>query len=93
MGLVFYVTLAVAVAFVVWGVGFTGNLQSVAGTLMGYFVRDLGWLYLILATSFLVFVVYLVFSSMAGSGSARRGTSPSSAVSRGSRCSSRPGWA
>ncbi len=58
MGTVFYVTAAISLAFVVWGVVFTENLKSVAGTLMGYFVADLGWLYLILSTFFLAFVVF-----------------------------------
>jgi glycine betaine transporter len=62
MGAVFYVTAAIALAFVVWGVFFTENLAAVAGTLMGYFVADLGWLYLVMTTFFLAFVVYLAFS-------------------------------
>ncbi len=62
MGAVFYVTAAIAVAFVVWGVFFTENLAMVAGTLMGYFVRDLSWLYLMMSTFFLASVLYLAFS-------------------------------
>ncbi len=63
MGAVFfYSTAAIAVAFVVWGTVFTDNLAMVAGTLMGYFGRDLSWLYLIMSTFFLAFVIYLAFS-------------------------------
>ncbi len=62
IGAVSYVTAAVSLAFIAWGVFFKENLKRVAGTLFGYFIQDFSWLYLITSTFFLAFVVFLAFS-------------------------------
>ena len=62
LGAVFYVTVAISVAFVLWGVLFTGNFTGALSTLVGWITEGLGWLYMLITTFFLVFVIYLAFS-------------------------------
>ena len=62
LGVVFWVTVAIAGAFVLWGVLFTGNFTSALGTVVGWITDGLGWLYMLITTFFLVFVIYLAFS-------------------------------
>ncbi len=62
MGAVFYITARHRGSLRCVGRDLTENLKSVTGTLVGYFVADLGWLYLIMSTFFLGFVAYLAFS-------------------------------
>jgi glycine betaine transporter len=59
---VFYVTIAVSVAFVLAGVLFTEPFGAALSAIVGGIVSGLGWLYMLLATVFLVFVLYLAFS-------------------------------
>ena len=61
-GSVFWVTVAISVAFVLWGVLFTDNFTSTLQTIVGGITSGLGWLYMLITTFFLVFVVYLAFS-------------------------------
>ncbi len=62
LGPVFYISAALALAFVLWGVFFTESMSSVTSTLLGYVVADFGWLYLIATTLFLAFAIYLAAS-------------------------------
>lgn len=62
IGIVFYVSLVVAVAFVLWGVFFTENLSAVTSVVLDYVLNNFAWLYLISTTLFLFFVAYLAFS-------------------------------
>jgi glycine betaine transporter len=62
IGAVFYVSLAVAVAFVLWGVFFTESLSAVTAVVLGFVLENFAWLYLISTTIFLFFVVYLALS-------------------------------
>jgi len=62
IGVVFYVSLAISVVFVLWGVFFTENLSAVTSVILGYVLENFAWLYLISTTLFLVFVAYLAFS-------------------------------
>ncbi|WP_022792643.1 glycine betaine uptake BCCT transporter [Marinococcus halotolerans] len=59
---VFFVTLIAALAVIIWGVVTPGNLNTVTGEIQGWIVTNLGWFYLISATSFVIFCIYLVFS-------------------------------
>ncbi len=62
MGIVFYASAAFAIAFLIWGALFTGNLSSVTSTVLGFVISSFGWLYLIATTFFLAFLGVLVFS-------------------------------
>jgi hypothetical protein len=62
LGVVFWVTVAISVAFVLWGVLFTDNFTSALGTVVGWITEGLGWVYMLITTFFLAFVVYLAFS-------------------------------
>ncbi len=62
LGAVFYVTVAISAAFVLWGVLFTDNFTSATGTVVGWITDGLGWLYMLITTFFLGFAIYLAFS-------------------------------
>ena len=62
LGAVFWVTVAISAAFVLWGVFFTDNFTSTLGTVVGWITEGLGWLYMLITTFFLAFVIYLAFS-------------------------------
>ncbi|WP_173916611.1 BCCT family transporter [Halobacillus sp. Marseille-Q1614] len=64
---VFYISVAVAVLFIIWGVlpesivqG--GNLADVTASVQGFLTDKFGWFYLLSATGFLIFAIYLTFS-------------------------------
>ncbi len=61
-GAVFWVTVAISAAFVLWGVLFTDNFTGVLATVVGWITTGMGWVYMLITTFFLVFVVYLAFS-------------------------------
>ncbi|MDQ5810577.1 MAG: BCCT family transporter [Actinomycetota bacterium] len=58
----FWVTVAISAAFVLWGVLFTDNFTSTLATVVGWITQGLGWVYMLITTFFLVFVIYLAFS-------------------------------
>src|SRR5215212_4299670 len=62
LGAVFYVTVAISAAFVLWGVLFTENLTAPPARTLAWFPEGLGWLYMLITTFFLGFVIYLAFS-------------------------------
>ncbi|HLL56607.1 MAG TPA: BCCT family transporter [Rubrobacteraceae bacterium] len=62
VGTVFWITLAIALAFVLWGVLLTDNFDKVTRAALEFVVADLSWFYLIVTTLFLVFVLFLAFS-------------------------------
>jgi choline/carnitine/betaine transport len=59
---VFAVTSAIAVGFVVWGLVSTESLASASSDSLSWTVTNLGWLFAILATGFVIFVVWLAAS-------------------------------
>lgn len=64
---VFYISAAIAILFILWGVIPKGvlphaNLDTVTTIIQGFLVDKFGWFYLISATTFLVFAIYLIFS-------------------------------
>lgn len=59
--LVFYISIAVIVAFVVWGGLLPESLSQAADQTLEVITRDFGWFYLLAAFSFLVFALYLAF--------------------------------
>ena len=59
---VFFVSGALSVAFVLWGVVFTDNLATVSAATLDFLISEFGWLYLLAATGLLVFSVLLAVS-------------------------------
>src|SRR5690625_2709968 len=64
---VFYISAIVAILFIIWGVIpdsvlHLGNLDNVTSVIQGFLVDKFGWFYLISATGFLGFAIYLIFS-------------------------------
>src|SRR5918998_1692754 len=62
VGTVFWVTIAISLAFVLWGVFLTDNFDRATRAALEFVVADLSWFYLIVTTLFLAFVVFLAFS-------------------------------
>ncbi|QHA92424.1 BCCT family transporter [Bacillus sp. N1-1] len=59
---VFWIGIAIAIAFVSWGVISPGNLDQVMTVSQNFFLDQFGWFYQLAATFFLVFAIYLIFS-------------------------------
>ncbi len=59
---VFLISGVVAVAFVLWGVLAPGSLSDVATAVNTFITSTFGWLYIIAASLFVVFVVILLFT-------------------------------
>jgi glycine betaine transporter len=59
---VFYISVAISVLFVLWGIFFTESLASVAKTVLDYLILSFGWVFTLATFGFLVFVLYLAFS-------------------------------
>ena len=56
---VFGVTAAIAVAFVTWGFLSTKTLGTASSTALEWTVTNTGWLFVVLASAFVVFVIWL----------------------------------
>ena len=56
---VFGVTAALAVGFLVWGFVDTGSLGSASDKALGWTMHTMGWLFVLVATAFVVFVIWL----------------------------------
>jgi len=59
---VFGVTAAVAVGFVIWGFVSTESLGAVSSTAEGWVIENTGWLFVLAASFFVVFVICLAAS-------------------------------
>ncbi|MCL7746305.1 glycine betaine uptake BCCT transporter [Halalkalibacter alkaliphilus] len=59
---VFTISVAIAVAFIIWGIVAPNNLEAVTTSIQGFITNELGWFYLLAATGFLIFCLYLIFS-------------------------------
>jgi glycine betaine transporter len=59
IGPVFYVSVALSILFVIWGVAFTDNLSSVFSAALSFLVNNFGWAYTVIITAFLLFLIFL----------------------------------
>jgi choline/carnitine/betaine transport len=59
---VFGVAAVVALAFVAWGLVDTPSLGTASDSALGWTVTNLGWLFVVLASAFVVFVIWLAAS-------------------------------
>ena len=60
-GSVFYVTVVISAAFVLVGILFTEPFGAALSAVVGGIINGLGWLYLLITTVFLAFVLFLAF--------------------------------
>jgi choline/carnitine/betaine transport len=58
-GVVFGVTAAIAVAFLLWGFVSTASLAEVSGDGLVWTMANAGWLFVLTASAFVVFVIWL----------------------------------
>ncbi len=56
---VFGVTAVIAVGFLLWGFLNTASLSSASGSALDWSVHNMGWLFVVLASSFVAFVIWL----------------------------------
>ncbi|WP_102348520.1 glycine betaine uptake BCCT transporter [Bacillus sp. Marseille-P3661] len=59
---VFWISLVIATAFVIWGVVAPIHLGEIMDTTKAYFLNSFGWFYQLSATFFLLFAIFLIFS-------------------------------
>ncbi|MGY1682113.1 BCCT family transporter [Geodermatophilus sp. SYSU D01176] len=59
---VFGIAAVVALGFVTWGFVTPEGLGSASGTALGWVMHNLGWLFVLLASAFVVFVLWLAAS-------------------------------
>lgn len=64
---VFWISAIVTVLFIIWGIIPqsmlpTANLDNITSIIQSYLVETFGWFYLLTATGFLIFAIYLIFS-------------------------------
>ena len=60
--IVFRVTAAISIAFVVWGALGTGSLSTVANTSQNWVIRNAGWFYVLVASYFVVYILWVAAS-------------------------------
>ncbi|TQN40947.1 choline/carnitine/betaine transport [Blastococcus colisei] len=59
---VFGVAAALALAFVAWGFLAPSNLGTASSSALGWVIGNLGWLFVVVASAFVVFVIWLAAS-------------------------------
>ncbi|QOR34143.1 BCCT family transporter [Clostridium sp. 'deep sea'] len=59
---VFFISVAVVFAVVLWGIIVPKNFEKTANHLLGYMLDNFGWFYLIAVSMFIVFALGLAFS-------------------------------
>ncbi|MGV9672794.1 MULTISPECIES: BCCT family transporter [unclassified Gordonia (in: high G+C Gram-positive bacteria)] len=59
---VFGVTAVLIIAFVIWGLAAPDNLNTVTDNVLGWITGNLGWLFVLSASGFVIFAVYLALS-------------------------------
>ena len=59
---VFYVSVSLAAVFILWGAFFPENVGAVLGVINDFISNQLGWVYMLAMTAFVIFAIYLVFS-------------------------------
>ncbi|VEF46109.1 choline/carnitine/betaine transporter [Bacillus freudenreichii] len=62
ISIVFWISLVIASAFVVWGVIAPAQLGKIMDQTKAFFLDSFGWFYQLSATFFLIFALFLIFS-------------------------------
>jgi choline/carnitine/betaine transport len=73
---VFGVTAAIAVAFLVWGFASTDSLADVSGKSLTWVMTNTGWLFVLTSSAFVVFVLWLALSRFGNITLGRDGEQP-----------------
>jgi choline/carnitine/betaine transport len=60
---VFGVAAVLALAFVAWGFVSPSHLGETSGTALGWVMGNLGWLFVLLASAFVIYIIWLAASS------------------------------
>src|SRR5699024_1788915 len=60
---VFYISLAIAFVFILWGAIFPANLETNLGYINNFISNELGWGYMLALTGFVIFAFVLVTSA------------------------------
>ncbi|WP_141578977.1 BCCT family transporter [Actinomadura sp. WMMA1423] len=60
--IVYGVAAVLSASFVIWGAADTGGLSSVADAALEWLLANLGWLFVLAATGFVIFSLWLAFS-------------------------------
>lgn len=60
---VFFISAGLILAFVLFGALFSPLAERIFGAVQSFVVKDFGWLYITAVAGFLIFVIYLMFSS------------------------------
>ncbi|MFH5229310.1 BCCT family transporter [Antrihabitans spumae] len=60
--IVFAVTAAIAAAILVWGLVWPDNLKSISDSILTWLVVNLGWLFVVAASGFVLFAIWLAVS-------------------------------
>ncbi|KGX86134.1 glycine betaine uptake BCCT transporter [Pontibacillus litoralis] len=60
--IVFWITMAIAVLSVLWGVIAPNHLQEVTGAIRDFITVNFGWYYLIIVTLFVLFCIFVILS-------------------------------
>ncbi|MGY1823013.1 BCCT family transporter [Geodermatophilus sp. SYSU D00079] len=58
----FAIAAAMALGFVVWGFATPTGLGTVSGSVLGWITGNLGWLFVLLASAFVIYVIWLAAS-------------------------------
>ncbi|RSL30422.1 BCCT family transporter [Salibacterium salarium] len=59
---VFYISFFIAFVFILWGAIAPENVNEVLGSIQSFISDKFGWFYLLSATTFVIFAIYLIFS-------------------------------
>ncbi|WP_425308491.1 glycine betaine uptake BCCT transporter [Fictibacillus nanhaiensis] len=59
---VFWISLVISIIFVLWGVISPKMLESVMSVSKSFFLVNFGWYYQLIASFFLIFAIFLIFS-------------------------------
>lgn len=81
---VFGVTAGLTLAFVLWGAVATDSLEGVSSRLLKGLLHNGGWAFMLAASGFVVFALWLAISRYGRISLGREGEPPSSAPSPGS---------
>lgn len=59
---VFYISFFIAFLFILWGAAAPEHVNETLGTIQSFISEQFGWFYLLSATGFVIFAIYLIFS-------------------------------
>ncbi|QQK76817.1 BCCT family transporter [Salicibibacter cibarius] len=60
--IVFWVALAIATVFILWGTFLPENVETVLGFIDGFLASNFGWFYMLVMTGFVLFAIFMVIS-------------------------------